>query len=125
MHLIIDGYGGDPQRLDDEGLVAAILDSYPGAIGMTKIAPPSVHRYDGPVFEDRGVSGFVLIAESHISIHTFPERRMVWVDLFSCKAFDAERAADYIREQFSLTEMKIRLLEDRSLEPAHHPPAHV
>jgi len=88
MHVIIDGYGGDPEQLADENVVSAILDQYPTDMGMTKIAPPTVVRYKGTNPEDWGVSGYVMIAESHISMHTFPERRLIWADIFSCKGFD-------------------------------------
>src|SRR6266581_1922447 len=40
--------------------------------------------------------GFVIIAESHISIHTFPDRNSALVDIFSCKQFDIHKAVDYI-----------------------------
>jgi len=86
MHLIIDGYSSDSDILQSEGFVFQLLDQYPGEIGMTKISPPCVLRYVGTNPEDWGVSGFVLIAESHISIHTFVEQRRVHIDVFSCKA---------------------------------------
>ena len=74
MHLLIDGYGADPELLADQQLIAEFLDEFPSQIGMTKISSPQVHNYVGAVPEDWGVSGFVIIAESHISIHTFPEK---------------------------------------------------
>ncbi len=118
MHLTIDGFGGDRHKLSDEKLVRALLDRYPEEIGMTKIAPPHVCRYVGKKPEDWGVSGFVLIAESHISIHTFPEHGYIWVDIFSCKGFDARRPIDDIQEQFLLAEVRTRVLS-RGLEFPH------
>ena len=85
MHLAIDGYGADPKRLSDQDIAEKFLDEYPTKIGMTKVAPPQVYLYRGEVPEDWGVSGFVVIAESHISLHTFPERRYINIDIFSCK----------------------------------------
>jgi len=118
MHVTIDGFGGDRHKLSDENLVRALLDRYPEEIGMTKIAPPHVHRYIGKKPEDWGVSGFVLIAESHISIHTFPEHGYIWVDIFSCKGFDASRPIDDIQKQFLLAEVRTRVLS-RGLEFPH------
>jgi S-adenosylmethionine decarboxylase len=118
MHVTIDGYGGDPQKLADENLVSAFLDLCPSAIGMTKIAPPYVCRYVGTKPEDWGVSGFVLIAESHISAHTFPDRGYLWVDVFSCKSFDADEAIRDIRERFRLSEWRVHTLP-RGLEFPH------
>ena len=73
-HLMLDGYGCDKKKLQDLNLVYRILDDLPERIGMTKIMPPYVFKYSGVKPEDWGLSGFVLIAESHVSIHTFPEK---------------------------------------------------
>ena len=118
MHVTIDGFGGDREKLADEDLVRALLDRYPAEIGMTKIAPPYVCRYDAGKPEDAGVSGFVLIAESHIAIHTFPERGYVWVDIFSCKGFEAERAIGSVRTDFALADVRTFVLP-RGLEYPH------
>ena len=115
MHVIIDGYGGDPDQLDDENVVRAVLDQYPTDMGMTKIAPPTVVRYRGSKPEDWGVSGYVMIAESHISMHTFPERRVIWADVFSCKEFDAALILEDLKQRFRLREMQVNILE-RGLE---------
>ena len=115
MHLVIDGYGCDPGQLADMEHVRRFLNAYPDAIGMTKISVPSVQTYRGPVPEDWGVSGFVIIAESHISVHTFPDRGYVNVDVFSCKEFDAERALKEIRALFTMTKSSHWVL-DRGLE---------
>ncbi len=115
MHLIIDGYGGNSQTLQDAELIYQLLDRYPDEIGMTKISPPQVSKYLGSKPEDWGVSGFVLIAESHISIHTFPERRYMNIDIFSCKEFDAERVIKEFQEHFGLSQVKSFIL-NRGLE---------
>ena len=115
MHLIIDGLGCDYEQLADPEHVRRFLDAYPDTISMTKIAPPAVHTYHGPKQEDWGVSGFVLIAESHISVHTFPDRRYVNIDVFSCKDFDADRAIEEIRDMFTMAEVRNWVLE-RGLE---------
>ncbi len=118
MHLTIDGSGGSPEKLASEELVRGLLDRYPESIGMTKIAPPFVQRYVGSKQEDWGVSGFVLIAESHIAVHTFPERGLVWIDVFSCKSFDAEQAVRGVTEAFTLQGTRTGILE-RGLEYPH------
>jgi S-adenosylmethionine decarboxylase len=118
MHVTIDGFGGNPAQLADEALVRNLLDRYPDEIGMTKISEPHVFAYHGEKPDDWGVSGFVLIAESHIAVHTFPEHRQVWVDIFSCKGFDETPAIDRIIEAFSLRDTRTHKLE-RGLEYPH------
>ena len=123
VHLIVDGYGGEPEKLKDEDLVFRFLDQYPDAIGMTKMIPPQVYTYRGKVPEDWGVSGFVLIAESHISVHTFPDRGYVNVDIFSCKDFDADASLKDVQEFFSLPEVKAWTIE-RGVDYATHQAAY-
>jgi len=118
MHLIIDGYSSDSDILQSEEFIYQLLDQYPAEIGMTKIAPPYVLRYVGAKPEEWGVSGFVLIAESHISIHTFVEQRYVHIDVFSCKDFDAGQAIKDLSDRLQLTEMKTYLL-DRTIGPGY------
>ena len=110
MHVIIDGYRGDPQLLANEELVKQLLEDYPNHLSMNKIAPPAVYRYAGPKPQDWGVSGYVLIAESHISFHTFPARECIWADIFSCKDFDAEKAVEFLKSAFQLGEVDVQVL---------------
>ena len=110
MHLIIDGYSNDSNTLQSVGFITELLDQYPAEIGMTKISRPYVLRYVGTKPEEWGVSGFVLIAESHISIHTFVERCYVNVDVFSCKNFDADRVIKDLTNRLQLTGVTTHLL---------------
>lgn len=121
MHVIIDGYGGDPDQLSDENVVRVILDQYPELMGMTKITQPTVLRYRGTKPEDWGVSGYVMIAESHISMHTFPERRLIWADIFSCKDFDAAPILEDLKRRFKLREMSVTMLERNLDAPGQQP----
>jgi S-adenosylmethionine decarboxylase len=78
---------------------------------MTKIMPPYVFRYNGSVPEDWGISGFVLIAESHISIHTFPDKQYLSLDMFSCKPFDTQMAVDFVKRHFKIQKCEIKVLD--------------
>lgn len=118
MHLTIDGFGANPERLASEELVRGLLDLLPERIGMTKIATPHVLRYVGEKPEDWGVSGFVLIAESHIAVHTFPHHRHVWVDVFSCKGFEGQLAVDEVTVAFEVEKARVKI-HDRGLEYPH------
>ena len=78
------------------------LHDYPAHIGMHRISDPNVMVYHGKVPEDWGVTGFVVLAESHISVHTFPARQFVWIDVFSCNDFDADAVLDDLKGRFAL-----------------------
>ena len=115
MHLVVDGYGADPERLTDEDLLFAFLDEYPAVIGMTKMITPQVYTYRGKTAEDWGLSGFVLIAESHISVHTFPDRGYVNIDIFSCKEFDSDVSLEDVKKTFGLSNVRVWTM-DRGVE---------
>lgn len=113
-HLIIDGTRCDTSKLADRILVEQVMNDYPAAIGMTKIGGPYMFEYQAPDPAYSGVSGIVVIAESHIAIHTFPELDYFTMDIFSCKNFDHELAIEYIRKAFDVKEMD-RMLVQRGL----------
>ncbi len=96
VHLMLDLSGCPRERLSDLGALARLLDELPATLGMTKVAPPYVFRYSGLVDEDKGITGIVIIAESHVSVHTFEEKGYAFVDVFSCRPFDESEAAKRI-----------------------------
>ena len=74
---------------------------FPQKLDMNIILPPQVMYYDGgEIPEDNGVSGFVIIAESHIAVHTFAAKRFFTLDIFSCKPFEIEKAIKFIGDFF-------------------------
>ncbi|MGN6699047.1 MAG: S-adenosylmethionine decarboxylase [Thermomicrobiales bacterium] len=117
QHLVVDAFVADGQRLGDVAAIFDLLDTLPARIGMTKIAPPYVFRYSGVKPEDWGVTGVVIIAESHISIHTFAEHKRFHLDVFSCKPFDVDMVRDRICALFGVTDMAAAVVH-RVAEPA-------
>jgi S-adenosylmethionine decarboxylase len=110
MHLIIDGYSDNKEILQDQTFLRQMLDSMPARIGMTKITEPYIFRYVGDKPEEWGISGFVFIAESHISFHTFVERFYINIDVFSCRDFDTSNTLKHFKEILSLTKYKSYLV---------------
>lgn len=109
-HLTYDGYDADPVRLNDMQTVFTFLLNLPAIIGMQRLTQPYVLSYDGADLpNDYGVTGIVIIATSHISIHTYPYDKTFFLDIFSCKAFDEEKALAFIRKTFGAK------IEDRNL----------
>lgn len=116
MHLTVDAYDGDRETLADKSGIRKFLVNLVQKIGMTQILPPLVVYYGSPKApEDAGISGFVLIAESHISIHTFPIKQFASLDVFSCKEFDHNMALSSFRRQFGFLRYDIKV-SDRGLE---------
>jgi len=115
LHLIVDGYYCNQQALSDSKGLMNFLGTFPEIISMNAISEPQVQEYHGSKSEDWGLSGFVLIAESHISVHTFPEKNFVNVDIFSCKAFDVYFSVEVIKKQFRTGRIQHQVLS-RGLE---------
>lgn len=87
--------------LDDLDYIFNFMNALPDMIGMTKITQPYVFRYSGLNPEDGGITGCVIIAESHISIHTFAKKNYIFFDIFSCKPFDYENVVSVFKSFFS------------------------
>lgn len=109
-HLILEAYGIQRDLLGSVQFTYTFLDMLPEMIGMTKIAPPNVFHYSGKVPEDCGVTGIVLIAESHISIHTFAEKGFIVLDVFSCKSFDAEEVVKIFNQHYQPKQVEHQVL---------------
>ena len=106
---MVDGYNGNFETLASVEAITNFLDTLPAEIGMTKIMPPYVFKYDGgDKPEDWGISGFVIIAESHISIHTFPEKGYFSIDIFSCKDFDIPTTLEIIKSFFGTEDLEVQ-----------------
>ena len=99
-HLIAEAYGCQRKSLSNIELISQLLDEWPTKLGMHKIMPPYVFRYSGAVPEDWGISGIVLIAESHILLHSFVDKKYITLDIFSCKDFDTDEALKLFCDAF-------------------------
>src|SRR5215472_16530047 len=119
VHLMLELYNIDRETLSNEPLIRSVLDQYPGCVGMEKVSP--VHLYDietsNPL--DAGLSGFVVIAESHISLHAWPEYGEVDIDICSCKEFSQEDAIAFAKEIFQTDDVESHFVVrgNRSLRP--------
>ena len=110
-HLMFHGFRCDGPRLEDLDRIYRTLDLLPDRIRMTKIMPPYVFRNVSSAGKVVGCSGFVLIAQSHISIHTFPRRGIVTADIFSCDNFEVQEALESLKDAFRPTRVERHLLD--------------
>jgi S-adenosylmethionine decarboxylase len=82
VHLLFDGYNADATLLADKEHLTRLLTEIPHKMNMHTISDPLVVEVGELNSKDPGgISGFVLIAESHISYHTFPKRGFVTADI--------------------------------------------
>ncbi len=99
-HITIDLKGCPKEVLSNYDLHFDYLKKLPSLIDMTPITQPYVFPYSGLVPSDKGITGIVIIAESHLSIHSFEEKGYSFIDIFSCKDFDTERAIQITLDMF-------------------------
>src|SRR2546430_10573175 len=120
VHLMLELYNIEREILGSEPLMRRVLDEYPSRIGMEKVSP--VHLYDietsNPL--DAGLSGFVVIAQSHVSLHAWPEYGEDDIGICSCKEFSQEEAIAFAREIFQTDDIESHFVVrgNRSLRPA-------
>ena len=77
-HLLLELYGCNPQKLNDELYLRCAINN------SAKLAKASVINLISNKFEPYGVTAIALLAESHLSIHTWPESSYAAVDIFTC-----------------------------------------
>ncbi len=117
-HLLIELKGCNAQLLDDLQYLKECLHSAAVRSGATVVGDSFYH------FSPQGVSGVVNIAESHLSIHTWPECGYAALDVFTCgDTVRPEEAARLIMESLeakdsSLVELRRGLLEPSTLNSA-------
>lgn len=88
-HIIINIKGVDNKILDDKRGLNKFLKELPGIIDMKILRGPIVAAGTS---KNPGLSGFVIIDFSHISVHTLKNSRQALVDIFSCKPFRKAQA---------------------------------
>jgi S-adenosylmethionine decarboxylase len=93
VHLIVDLY--DAEKLDDLDHIEATLRRCVDAAGAT-LLHIHLHHFE----PNGGISGVAVLAESHISIHSWPERHYAAVDIFMCGSANADACVPVLREAF-------------------------
>ena len=104
-HLLIECLDCAPAALDSARALEQALERAAQALGA-RVISRAFH-----IFEPQGVTGFLLLEESHISIHTWPERGYAAVDLYTCGAGEPTAALAILRE--ALGAGRLELLEVR------------
>jgi S-adenosylmethionine decarboxylase proenzyme len=105
VQIIADMYGCDPALLDDEDSIRRHMIEAAQRCGATVVSACFHH------FSPHGVSGVVVIAESHLAIHTWPEHGYVALDLFTCgDSLNPEACFSYLRDAFHSQQQTINTI---------------
>jgi S-adenosylmethionine decarboxylase len=108
-HLTLDLHGCDRDKLLDFTFIYGVLDEMPGMLGMNKFSKPQLTDVPSPgnnSFDRGGLTGFVILVESHMAIHTFPDDRYASFDIFSCKDFNIDFAVKVLMERLGASHVE-------------------
>ena len=116
-HFLADFHGVADALLSDADQIALILQSAAKAAGA-HILFSHFHHFGN----DQGVTGVLLLAESHITIHTWPEAGFAAADMFMCGQAEPERALALLRQAFAPTHEQVQrvLRGNRDVTPGPH-----
>nr|WP_075488353.1 adenosylmethionine decarboxylase [Prochlorococcus marinus] len=105
-HFLLELYRCDYEKLNDESFLRCTLNK------ASKLAKATVLNLISNKFEPQGVTAIALLAESHISIHTWPESNYSAVDIFTCgHNMLPELASQYLIEALKAEEHSLRVIE--------------
>ena len=105
-HLLLELYRCDYEKLNDESFLRCTLDK------AAKLAKATVLNLISNKFEPQGVTTIALLAESHISIHTWPESNYSAADIFTCgQNMLPELASQYLIQVLKAKEHSLRIIE--------------
>ena len=105
-HFLLELYKCDYDKLNDESFLRCILNR------SAKLAKATVLNLISNKFEPQGVTAIALLAESHISIHTWPESNYSAVDIFTCgQTMLPELASQYLIQALRAKEHSLRVIE--------------
>jgi S-adenosylmethionine decarboxylase len=105
-HLLLELYGCNYGKLNDESFLRCSLNR------AAKLAKATVLNLISNKFEPQGVTAIALLAESHISIHTWPESNYSAVDIFTCgQTMKPELASQYLIETLKAEEHFLRIIK--------------
>jgi S-adenosylmethionine decarboxylase len=81
VEWIVDADGCTPARLRDPDAVGALFDELMHELELHAVDGPRVHRFAG----EGGLTAFVILSESHLAVHTFPEFGALTLNLYCCR----------------------------------------
>ena len=110
FHLMLDCYSCNPKHLDNIDSCYNFLEKLVEITGATKQTQPYVFRTPEGFAGKEGLSGWVPLVESGISIHTLTLSHFVSLDVYSCKEFSRQDIMEFTRQFFEPTEIEQHFL---------------
>jgi S-adenosylmethionine decarboxylase len=106
---LVDASGCRPQALRDALALERLFAVLVAALGLTAIGPGHWHIFPG----EGGVTGLLLLSESHLAIHTFPEHGFAALSVYSCRTRAAPDFQALLAQHLEATNVRIVCVERR------------
>jgi S-adenosylmethionine decarboxylase len=114
-HLLVEVITDNPKDLTSKQLIKKMFEKIVKAVNITPVLKPVIYQFpkkpDAPKDLKGGITAFYIIAESHLSIHTWPEDNYFAFDLFSCTNFDEKKALEVIKNTFKIKRLYSEVVE--------------
>ncbi len=105
-HALAHITGANFAHLNDAERLLGAFRRTVANFGLEALYEPQIHQ-----FEPQGLTGIILLAESHISIHTWPERGEAAVDVFTCGGRDSRQIAEFFCTAIDNSHVDITVVE--------------
>lgn len=107
---LVEAGGCREAALKDPVLLAALFARVIDELGLKPLHEPSFHVFPEP----GGVTGFVMLTESHLACHTYPEHGVAAINLYCCRVRPEWPWTERLTEMLGASETRVRVVE-RSL----------
>lgn len=113
VHFMVDAYDAKPELMGNQDRIRKALHDIPAKLDMHTISEPVVVEVGPNNKKDPGgISGMIMIAESHLSFHTFPNRGFVTIDIYTCKdELDTESLINELKKLFGFTDYETHFIK--------------
>jgi len=104
---VVDAYGCRPEDLKSSERLEQLFNQLISSLALKPVASPQWHQFPEP----GGITGFVILEESHLAVHTFPEHGSLCLSLFCCKPRPEFNFVFYLGGQFGAESVRVRRIE--------------
>jgi S-adenosylmethionine decarboxylase len=110
---VVDAHGCDPVRLADLDTLRGLFSAIVGELCLTPVADAVWHVFPSP----GGITGLAPLAESHLTVHTFPEHGSACINLFCCRPRAEWPWLERLRESLGADRVEVHRLDRRYAVP--------
>ncbi len=103
---LIDAHDCDPETLRSRSVLETLFERLVGELGLHTLGPASWKVFPG----EGGITGFLLLSESHLACHSYPEHRFVALNLYSCRPLETWPWTERLTELLGARRVSVRTL---------------